>query len=33
MSFEIEGKVSSGAGCVGQSQGVRLDTGVLMDLS
>ena len=33
MSFEIEGKVSSGAGYVRQSQGLGLDTSVLMDLS
>ena len=33
MSVEIEGKVSSSAGYAGQSQGVGLDVGVLMDLS
>ena len=33
VSVEIEGKVSSSAGYAGQSQGVGLDVGVLMDLS
>jgi len=33
MLVEIEWKVTSGAGYLGQSQSVGLDTGVLMDLS
>jgi len=33
MLAEIEGKVNSSAGYAGQSQGVGLDFGVLMDLS
>jgi len=33
ISVEIEGKISSGSGYAGQSQGVGLDIGVLMDLS
>jgi len=32
MSVETEGKVSSSAGYAGQSLGVGLDIGVLMDL-
>ena len=32
MPVEIEGKVSSSAGYAGQSQGIGLDIGVLMDL-
>jgi len=33
MSVGIEGKVSSSAGWAGQSRGVGLEIGVLMDLS
>ena len=33
ISVEIEGRVSSSAGYAGQSQGVGMDVGVLMDLS